>query len=57
MKKHSQKDDEILNQQKEAAISILKESAMYEKTVELVIDDSYNSRLLEKIVQVEEKID
>ena len=43
--------------QKEVAIALIQESAIYEKNVELVRDDSYNSALLEKIVNVEEKID
>ena len=43
--------------QKEVAITLIQESAIYEKNVEFVRDDSYNTGLLDKIVNVEEKID
>jgi hypothetical protein len=46
-----------LDEQKEAAIKILKETSKYEKTIELVRDDSYNSKVFELILAVEEKID
>ena len=49
--------DLVNNLQKEVAIALIQESAIYEKNVELVRDDSYNAKLLEKIVNVEEKID
>ena len=42
---------------KEAAIKVLKDTGKYEKNVDLVRDDSYNQKLLDQIVRVEEKID
>lgn len=55
--KISNEDDRLLDEQKEAAIKILKETSKYEKTIELVRDDSYNAKVFEKILAVEEKID
>ena len=55
--KISNEDDQLLDEQKEAAIKILKETSKYEKTIELVRDDSYNAKVFEKILAVEEKID
>jgi hypothetical protein len=55
--KISNEDDQLLDEQKEAAIKILKETSKYEKTIELVRDDSYNAKVFELILAVEEKID
>ena len=50
-------DDKILDQQKEAALKILKDTTKFEKNIELVRDDSYNAKVFQKIIVVEEKID
>ena len=47
---------ELVNAKKEALDSINR-ARHYEKNVELVRDDSYNRQLLQKISDVEEKID
>ena len=55
--KISNEEDQLLDEQKEAALKILKDTTKYEKTIELVRDDSYNAKIFEKILAVEEKID
>ena len=57
MVKISNEQDHLLDEQKEAALKILKDTTKYEKTIELVRDDSYNAKIFEKILAVEEKID
>ena len=47
----------LLEKQKNAALSILKDSAKYERQVELVRDDTFNAGLQAKIEQVDVKID
>ena len=50
-------EDKILDQQKEAALKIIKDTTKFEKNIELVRDDSYNAKIFQKIISVEEKID
>ncbi len=56
-RKKAREEDALLDMKKEAALKVLKDTAKYEKNVDLVRDDTYNQALLDKIVKVEEKID
>lgn len=38
-------EDKILDQQKDAALKVIKDSTKFEKNVELVRDDSYNAKI------------
>ena len=52
------KNEEILlERQKDVAIAILKDSAIYKQDQELVRDDTYNANLIQKIDSVNLKID
>ena len=42
-------EDKILDQQKEAALKIIKDTTKFEKNIELVRDDSYNAKIFQKI--------
>lgn len=55
--KRDTREDQILDQQKEAAIAVIKESSKFDRNVDLVRDDSYNNALKIKIDSVELKID
>ena len=55
--RHEMTEEEILEQQKDAAIRVLKETTVHKKDVDLVPNDGYNKQLVGKIEKVEEKID
>ena len=39
------------------SVIIIKDTTKFEKNIELVRDDSYNAKIFQKIISVEEKID
>ena len=42
---------------KKDPLKIIKDTTKFEKNIELVRDDSYNAKIFQKIIVVEEKID